>query len=120
VENLTTRKLHDCEAWLVSTTQFPNISPTKLFWVGQPETFSVDLINGVPQFVQICRIRDSNQVIMATPHETWPIDSIDSFRPGGQYSFRIALKGEDSADTFFYDIRLNWTGNWTTSEMTPL
>ena len=77
VENTTTRKLHDCEGWLVSTDRFPHISPTKLFWIVGPEVFSVDLIKEIPQFLQICRIKDDNRVIMATEHEAWPVDSLE-------------------------------------------
>jgi hypothetical protein len=119
VENVTTGKLHNCEGWLESTDRFPHISPTKLFWAGGPEEFSVDLINGIPRFLQICRIRQDNRVIMATEHETWPIDSLNAFQPG-QFVFKIGLKGEDNAETIFYSVRLNWTGNWTTAEMMPV
>lgn len=118
IENTTRRKLHNCEGWLESTDRFPNISPVKLFWTGGIGEFSVDLIKGVPRFLQVCRIHQSNRVIMATKNETWPIDSIDAFQPGQQYVFKIALKGDDSAETCFYSVRLDWTGNWTTAEMT--
>ena len=116
VDNMTARKLRVCEGWLVSTDQFPNIGPVKLFWADMPGTFTVDLINGILRFLQICRITDSNQVIVATERENWPIDSIGVFRPGF-FVFEIALKGDDNADTSVYSVRLNWTGNWTTSEM---
>jgi hypothetical protein len=118
VENSTNKILRRCEGWLESTDQFPNISPVKLFWIDAPG--EVDLINGVPRFLQVCRISNQNRVIMATQGEVWPIDSVEAFQPGGQYVFRIALKGDDQAETIFYSVRLNWTGNWTTSEMTAV
>jgi hypothetical protein len=118
VENATTRKLHDCEGWLESTDRFPNISPAQLFWVGNPEQMSVDLINGIPRFLQICRIDSNNLIHMATEGEQWPIDS-HSFPPG-HYVFKVGIKGEDAAETRFYSVKLKWTGNWTTAEMTTV
>jgi hypothetical protein len=118
VENSTNKILRGCEGWLESTDQFPNIGSVELFWTGMPEEkFSVDLIKGVPRFLQICRITDQDRVTMATPGEAWPIDSLKAFQPGSQYVFRIALKGDDLAETTFYSVRLKWTGNWTTAEM---
>jgi hypothetical protein len=43
VENTSKRKLHNCEGWLVSTNRFPNISAAPIFWIGNPESFSLDL-----------------------------------------------------------------------------
>ena len=80
---------------------------------------SVDLIKNVPRFVQICRITDKNRVVVATEGELWPIDSINGFHPG-KYIFNIALKGKDRAETMFYSVELNWTGNWTTADMKPV
>jgi hypothetical protein len=79
-------------------------------------TMSADLIRGVPRFLQICRIADNNRVIMATENEAWPFDSLNAFHPG-IYIFNIAIKGRDEAETIFYPVELNWTGNWTTAEM---
>jgi len=119
IENTTTSKLEQCEGWLQSTDRFPNISPVKLFWISSPRAaMSVDLIKGVPRFLQICRITDKNRVIMATEDEAWPIDSLNAFHPG-IYRFNIAVKGKDKAETIFYSVELNWSGNWTTSEMKP-
>jgi hypothetical protein len=119
VENATTRKLHKCEGWLESTDRFPNISPAQLFWVGNPDVeLSIDLINRVPRFLQICRISSDNRIHMATPKEQWPIDSL-AF-PLGDYVFKIAIKGEDGAETHFYTVKLIWNGNWTTAEMVPV
>jgi hypothetical protein len=119
VENATTRKLHKCEGWLESTDRFPNISATQLFWVGNPDTeLSIDLIKGIPRFLQICRISSDNRIHMATPREQWPIDSLRF--PLGDYVFKIGIKGEDNAETHFYAAKLIWTGNWTTAEMVPV
>ncbi len=119
VENATTRRLHKCEGWLESTDRFPNISPAQLFWVGNPDTeLSIDLINGIPRFLQICRISSDNRIHMATPHGQWPIDSLGF--PPGDYVFRIGIKGEDNAETRFYTVKLQWTGNWTIAEMAPV
>lgn len=121
VSNTTTTRLHRCEGWLESTDKFPNVSPVKLFWVGSPQAdMAVDLIKDVPRFLQICRITDNNRVIIATEGEVWPIDSLNAFHPGSTYRFNIALKGEDNAETAFYSVNLNWTGNWTTAEMVPV
>jgi hypothetical protein len=116
IENETTSKLKDCEAWLESTDRFPSIGPVRLFWAGSfgPE-LSVDLIKGLRVFLQVCRITDANRVIMATPGEQWPVDSLVS-QPG-PYTFKIAVKGDDQAETTFYGVQLTWTGVWTTSEM---
>ena len=130
VENESTSKLEQCEAWIESADRFPNISPFRLFWAGDTvvltsgvpriiQSMSVDLIKNVPRFVQICRITDKNRVVMATEGELWPIDSINAFHPG-KYIFNIALKGKDRAETTFYSIELNWTGNWTTADMRPV
>jgi hypothetical protein len=121
IQNNTSVKLDRCEGYLVSIDRFPNISPVKLFWVGASldVSMSADLIKGVPRFLQICRISDKGQVIVATENETWPIDSLNSFHPG-TYVFKVAVKGKDKAETSFYSIELNWTGNWTTAEMRPL
>jgi hypothetical protein len=119
IENTTTNKLHNCEGWLESTDRFPNVSPVKLFWVSSPrEVMSVDLINSVPRFRQICRITDRNIIRMASEGEMWPIDTLQSFHPG-TYIFNIAVKGEDMAQTSLYPIEFIWTGNWTTAEMKP-
>jgi hypothetical protein len=116
VENATTRLLHGCEGWLESTDRFPNLSPVRLFWVGVPEAdYSVDLIKDVPRFLQICRISSDNRIHMATQGELWPIDSMGF--PPGDYVFRVAIKGEDNAETRFYAVKLMWTGNWVTAEM---
>jgi hypothetical protein len=117
VVNITSSKLNRCEGWLESVDQFPSISPARLFWVDMPESQSVDLISRVPRFLQVCRITQSNQVLVATIGEAWPINSLESFRPGGRYVFRVAFKGEDKAETVFCCVELNWTGNWTTAEM---
>jgi hypothetical protein len=115
VENTSKRKLHKCEGWLLSTDRFPNISALPIFWIGNPESYCRDLINEIPQFLQICRVDDRNVIHMATQGENWPIDS-HGFTPGN-YVFKIGIKGEDSAETSFCSVRLNWTGNWTTAEM---
>jgi hypothetical protein len=119
VENATTRKLHKCEGWLESTDRFPNISPARLFWIGNPDAeLSIDLINGIPRFLQICRIDSGNRIHMATLDEKWPIDS-QGFPPG-DYLFRIGIKGEDGAETRFCAVKLKWTGNWSIAEMEPV
>jgi hypothetical protein len=120
IENMTATKLTRCEGWLESIDKLPNIGPVKLFWASSPsEAMSVDLIKGVPRFLQICRIHQSNKIIVATEKEVWPIDSMNSFHPGHVYVFKIALKGEDKADTSAFLAELNWTGNWITAEMKP-
>ena len=119
VENTTARKLHKCEGWLVSTDRFPNISAAPLFWAGTPESLSIDLIKGIPRFLQICRIDSNNFIHMGTPGDQWPVDSISGFRPG-DYIFKVGIKGEDNAETCFYSVKLVWTGNWTTAEMAPI
>lgn len=118
VENATPRKLHKCEGWLESTDRFPNISPAQLFWVGNPEEMSVDLIKGIPRFLQICRIDSDNLIHMATNGERWPVDSHNF--PSGDYTFNVGIKGEDIAETCFYSVKLIWNGNWTTAEMVPV
>jgi hypothetical protein len=119
VENATRRRLDKCEGWLESTDRFPNISPAQLFWIGNPEAeMAVDLINGIPRFLQICRISSDNRIHIATQREQWPIDSLEF--PPGDYVFKIGIKGEDNAETRFYAVKLKWTGNWTTAEMAPI
>jgi len=62
VENESTSKLEQCEAWIESADRFPNISPFRLFWAGDTvvltsgipriiQSMSVDLIKNVPRFV---------------------------------------------------------------------
>jgi hypothetical protein len=81
-----------------------------------PETeMSVDLLKGITRFLQICRIDDNNRIHIATQREQWPIDSL-AF-PVTDYIFKIGIKGEDSAETCFYSVKLRWNGNWTTAEM---
>jgi hypothetical protein len=118
VNNVTTTKISGCEGWLNSVDKFPHISSAKLYWVDSPTpAMSVDLIKTIPRFLQICRITDKGEVRVATEKEYWPIDSLRSFHPGNTYVFNIAVKGNDKAETTSYSVELNWTGNWTTSEM---
>jgi hypothetical protein len=92
VENITRSRLGRCEGWLESVDKFPNIGPARLFWADMPtESMSVDLVNGVPRFLQICRITQTNQVLVATANEVWPFDSLESFHPGS-YVFRVAFR----------------------------
>ena len=123
VQNSGTSRIERCEAWC-KIKQFPNISSYRLFWVGPSSSGAlanfagdVDLIKGVPRFVQLFRIHKSNRVIPATEGEVWPIDAMDKFS-AGEYQFDIAFKGRGEADTVSYSIKLNWTGNWETGDVT--
>jgi hypothetical protein len=119
VENRGTSIATFCQGWLHSIAELPLLSAARLFWVGMPEEGAVDLIKGIPRFLQIIRIHETNKVVPATfavPHcEVWPIDQAFAFVAGQQYHFRIGVKANDRAETEFSTIILNWTGNWTTA-----
>jgi hypothetical protein len=118
VENMGATRLYQCEGWL-SIDKFPNVGPARLFWAEGNFPSAVDLTQKIPRYVQIFRITDSNQIIPATEGEMWPLDSLNKFSPG-TYVFDIALKGQDDAETILRRLRLIWTGNWKTAQITDI
>jgi hypothetical protein len=117
VELVKGTHLAGCEAWL-SIDRFPNVAPVRLFWAEGKGPMTVDLAQKIPRYVQVFRITDSNQIVPATEGEGWPIDS-QNF-PLGTYTFSIALKGHDEAETITETLRLEWTGNWRTAHVTDI
>ncbi|HTV30193.1 MAG TPA: hypothetical protein VMF32_20685, partial [Xanthobacteraceae bacterium] len=37
------------------------------------------------------------------------------FEPNGTYMFNVAIKADDYSETVFYDVVLEWTGDWQTA-----
>jgi hypothetical protein len=119
VDNVGTSRLYQCEGWLESIQEMPHLSAARLFWIGIPEQGAVDLAKGIPRFLQLLKISDSNIVIPATygaPVEQWPIDQRSKFGPG-KYHFKVGIKGHDESETVFLTLELDWTGNWETASM---
>jgi hypothetical protein len=117
IANTGITPLRHCEGWLSEIEGHRNISPVRLFWVASPTAaMSVDVIKGIPRYLQICRITQTNEVKMATEGEMWPFDSLRMFVPS-KYKFKIAVKGQDEAETDMYIVELNWTGDWRTANM---
>jgi hypothetical protein len=65
----------------------------------------------------VFRIHEVNAVIPGTAGEVWPLGENHSFEIGKTYHFDVALKGRDDAETVVRTIRLNWNGNWQTTEI---
>ena len=125
VENTGTTQLQGCEGWCI-IDRFPLAGSFRLIWAGASKpgtvpgiTGDVDLVKAVPRFVQVFRIRKSNHVIPATEGEVWLLDEQNKFVPG-DYQFDVILKGMDEADTVFYSLKLNWTGDWQTTKIIDL
>jgi hypothetical protein len=118
IENIGITAIRNCEGWLTRVLQMPGISPVKLFWIGMPaERMTEDLPQRVPRYLQICRVTDTNRVVMATEREFWPLGETNIFRPR-EYVFHITVNAE-GIEAVEYQIRLDWTGNWKTATMNP-
>lgn len=119
VTNTGIANINGCVGWLTKIEQMPHISPVKLFWIGSPaEKMSEDLTEDVPRYLQICEIRDFNKVIVATEGRLWPVGENNIFRPG-EYTFDVVVKA-DQIKAATCRLKLAWTGNWTTAEMTQV
>jgi len=120
VENIGLARLNKCEGWLESIPEMTRLSPAKLFWVGIPEEGSVDLTKNIPRFLQVFRIHETNRIVPGTfgnPPEQFPVDLLNRFVVGETYHFRIGLKGDDEAETLFGTVKLIWTGDWATAQV---
>jgi hypothetical protein len=103
--------------FLTKVKQMPQLGPVKLFWIDiSGEKMSADLAQKVPRYLQICEIVDSNG--MATESRLWPLGEENIFRPG-EYIFEIVFNA-DGIQSTEYKLKLNWTGNWKTAEISSL
>jgi hypothetical protein len=117
VTNLSINEVKNCEGWLTKIEEMPQLSPTKLFWIGIPaERMSENVPSGsIPRYLQVCEISDANKVTVSMEGRLWPLGDTNIFRPG-QYNFEIKIVA-NGVTPVARRLRLNWTGNWQTAEM---
>jgi hypothetical protein len=127
VENTGTLTLAGCQGWL-TIKELPGVSAARLIWTGPQEKGAalgippeiVDLHHLIPQYVQVFRITQSNQVRPGTQMDIWPIDAMDKFVTGREYEFKVGLTADHEAGTIIRVLKLNWTGDWRTATVTDV
>jgi hypothetical protein len=102
--------------------QIPGVSARPLFWADAAArlTSIAPLVKGVARYLQIFLINDSNQIITKIPEDPlpcqWrPLELTNLFETNNTYMFNIAIKADDYSETIFYDVVLDWTGDWQTA-----
>jgi hypothetical protein len=114
-------KLYDCMGWLAELRNLKTqqvVQSVRLLWAGVPTAAAaVDLVKGVPRYVEMCVATDADQITVTTEGGgVWPIDAMHIFDKPGEYLFRIVIEARDTVATSITR-KLNWTGNWTTTDM---
>jgi hypothetical protein len=83
--------------------------------VGGPFT---RLVPTVEQYLNVCVINDRNKLGITPVNAAWPADMGDIFDPVGEYVFRVVVDSRNDAPSTIA-LKLNWTGDWQTTEMVP-
>lgn len=116
VQNVSEAPIYNCDGWLKNVDKMPQLSPIRLFWIGAPlSTNTGDLPPKVPRYLQVFRVTEDGQIIVATELEAWPLGEDNKFHPG-EYLFDLVIDGHEAGQV---DCRLKviWTGDWHTTEV---
>lgn len=115
IENTSEAPIYNCDGWLKNIDKMPQLSPAKLFWIGTIGSMTEDLPPEVPRYLQVLRVTENNEVIVATQMEAWPLGESNKFLPG-EYLFDVVVDGHE-AGKVNCRLRFHWTGDWQTAEI---
>ena len=77
----------------------------------------VRLVKGTKRYLNVVAVIDELGVKVEKEGADWPLDKTTMFLFPGDYIFEIVLSGSGSAPTEPYVVKLTYTGNWATSDM---
>ena len=98
----------------------PAVGTAQLCWIDKNDGLvsTISLVKGVPRYLQIFSISESNRITPTTwgnPPERRSLETMRIFEPNSTYMFNVAIKADDYSETVFYDVVLEWTGDWQTA-----
>lgn len=113
-------KIYECMGWLAEAKNLKTqqiVEGVRLLWPNIPSAAaSVDIVHGVSRYIEICAIKENNQVTVTTEGWAWPIDAMHMFHDPGEYLFKVTIEARDTVAVPI-TAKLNWTGDWRTAEL---